>query len=206
MHKQQLIPAMMFAVFALSSCAPQPEKPKAPRFVSYESIQSAAINAGSQAAVGSQNTAGSFSDIANRLGAAEEPQLAGTDVQVSDTIVNTGAPANGVHVIIKGSAFDSGLFGAPKRAMVTTTTAKDEPGPSADLTLNQDESGAWTGDADVKCEKQMIVSFITHAKKGGTADVHVMVKPKETAGSSSASFTHSYTVRSDGDDAQNSSE
>jgi hypothetical protein len=109
-------------------------------------------------------------------------------------------------VIIKGTAFDTGLFGAPKRGMVTTTTAKDEPGPSADLTLTPDESGAWTGDADVKCEKQIIVSVIVPAKKGGSGDIQIMVKPKETAGSSSASFSHSYTVRSDGDDAQNSSE
>jgi hypothetical protein len=199
MRKQQLIPAMMFATVALTSCASQPEKPKFPRFVSYDSIQSNAINAGSQSA------SGSFTDIANRLSVAEEPQLAGTDVQVADTIVNTGAPATGIHVIVKGTAFDTGLFGSPKRGLVTTTTLKDEPGPSADLTLNQDESGAWTGDADVKCDKQIIVSFITHAKKGGTGEIQMMVKPKETGGSSSASFSHSYTVRSDGDD-QNSSE
>lgn len=203
MQTHRSFPFLLIAIAAacagLSACT-HADKPKYPNFVTYESRQVSAINAGSQ------SNATSFADIKDRLGSMPEVQFAGADVTVSDTAVNNGAPASGIKVILRGSAFDDGILGTPTRAVVSTSTEKDTPGPSGEFTLTQEESGAWKGEADLKCERNVIVSILCPAKKGGTGDVQLSIAPKDKGGASSAVFAHTYTVRSETDDSQNSSE
>lgn len=203
MQTHRRLPFLLISIAAvcagLTACT-HTDKPKYPNFVTYDSRQLAAINAGSQ------SNANSFADIKDRLTSMPEVQFAGADVTVSDTAVNTGAPASGIKVILRGSAFDDGILGAPTRAMISTSTVDDTPGPKGEFTLTQGDSGAYTGEVDLKCEKNVIVSILCPAKKGGTGDVQLSIAPKDKGGASSAVFAHTYTVRSETDDSQNSSE
>jgi len=194
-----LILATASACALLSGCT-HSNKPSVPTFVTYDSQQLAAVNAGSQ------SNAGTLADIKDRLSAIQETPFAGQDVLVGDTAVNIGVPAKGIKVILRGSAFDNGILGAPSSASVSTQNRKGTPGPKSSITLTQDDSGAWKGDADLLCEKNIMVSIYCPARKGGSGEVQLLIAPKDKGGASSAVFTHSYTVRSESDDSENSSE
>jgi hypothetical protein len=200
MRNRHFLSALIIATASvcagLTACS-HSDKPKVPTFITYDSRQLSAINAGST------SDANNFANIKQRIVAAEEPQLAGTDFQISDTAVNTGPAATGVKIIVKGGAFDDGILGPPTHGIVSTSNADGKPGPSKEFTLTQDDSGAWKADVDLRCEKEIMFGFLVHAVRGGAADVQLSIAPKDKGGASSAIYTHSITVRSETEEPQN---
>jgi hypothetical protein len=200
MQNRQFLSLLIIATTSvcagLTACS-HSNKPAVPTFVTYDSRQLNAINAGST------SNANTFADIKGRLESVKETPFAGTDVLISDTAVNTGPPATGIKVMLKGNAFEAGIFGAPKKAIVSTSNADGNPGPSKEFTLTQDDSGMWKGDVDLKCEKEIMVGVYVPARLGGEADVQLSIAPKDKGGASSAIYTHSYTVRSETEEPQN---
>jgi hypothetical protein len=196
MQNRRIMP-ILFATLLLSSCSQKQEQPSVPTFVNYAARQQAAMDAGSTSA------GNSFADIKGRLEAIQDTAYAGTEVQIVDSVVNAGPPASGVRLVVKGNGFDDGIFGAPVRATVSTGAKEGGTADQKDFTLTQDGTGAYTGTVDIKCEKDLNVSVVLPAKKGGQGDVQMFVYPKDKGGASSAAFLHTYTVRSETEGIEN---
>lgn len=177
----------------LSGCSNQPAKPKVPTFVSYSERQKARINP----------VAGEFGDITGQLAAMKQQVFSGQDVHVADTVINDGAPAKGIRLVVKGSVFAEGLFGAPTKGSYSLPNDKGE-GEIArgDFDMVADDAGGYVGTADVKVTNMINVGFTAPAKRGGEGVAQMFVYPADKGGTSAAAFTYPYVVRSESDDAE----
>lgn len=184
-------------VFGLHGCSSEPAKPKYPVFYSYGERQKARI----------EPVSNSFSNISDRLAAVNQQVYAGTDTTVSDTVENGGAGSKGIRVVLKGSALEDKLFGAPTRALATTPKEKGSGNAAEiDFEMTPDGTGGYSGNVDIPFSSTINVAVILPAKKGGTGEVRMYVYPANKQGSSSAVFTHPFQVLSESDGTENSSE
>jgi hypothetical protein len=175
------------SVALLAACSSAP-KATGPKLISFTDRQRSRIETASN-----NNTYGS---IADRIGNLPQDLYAGTELAVSETILNEGLPSKGLRFTVKGAAVSDGMIGLPTEASVAGYTDEKDTAPNVQpVSFYADTTGGWQGTApDVKYGSQIIVSFKSQVKKNGEGDIQMFIYPLDSKGQSSAAITHNYRV------------
>lgn len=184
-------PLLLASMLLITSCSSAPPAPKAPVFVTFGADQSGRMGAAGEG----------VGQVTDKLAAIPQEAYNGTDVSLVDTVVNKGAASKGIRVMLKGPAFSEGLLGDPTAVSATALDAEGTAqGSKVEIAVAPDGSGGFIGSLpDFPFTKQLNITVVAPAKKGGTGEAQLYVYPLDKAGSSSAGFSHLLTVRSDSD-------
>ncbi len=183
-------PLLVISMLVISGCSSAPPTPKAPVFVSFGAEQRTRVEPASD----------QFGKITDKLAAIPQEAYSGTDVNLNDTVVNTGASSKGIRVMLKGPAFTEGLLGGPTSvSAIALDSAGTAQGSKVEVVMAPDGNEGYIGTVeDMPYTKQINITVTTPAKKGGTGEAQMFVYPLDKAGSSSAGFSHLMTIHNDG--------
>lgn len=190
MHRRRCRLTALLCLITLVGCTThtRPEV-KGPSLISYQDQQRKRVNV---AAGGS-----AYDQIADRLQALAQDVYAGNDAVMVAMVMNEGKPSRGLRFILKGSAIEAGLIGAPPKITIKSLESGEKGGTLAEeeLALTGDpSSGFEASDPDFPYQSQVSVSAILPALKGGQGDVDLYVFPLDPRGQSSAVFKQSFRV------------
>jgi hypothetical protein len=182
------------ALLLISGCGAA--GPKGPKLVSFADRQRATI----EPAMNS----GTYGSIADRLEALPQDAYQGTDVVVSETILNDGAPSQGIRLTVKGSAVASGMLGLPTKAEIAGQLAGGKQSQVLPIEFAADTTGGWQASIpEIKYAKTLEITMILPAAHGGHGDLQLFVYPLDKNGLGSATVAHNYRVLDERDTPDN---
>lgn len=168
---------------------------KGPVLVSYSDQQRATISPAVQG-----NT---YESIADRLANLPQEVYAGSNVYLSETVLNNGSPSKGIRILLKGSTISDGLFDTPQQASAKGIFAdKSQASVEHDLELKPTAVGLQATDADLPYGSKLDINITLPAVRGGNGDLQLYVYPLDPNGRTSAVITHNYKILSETDDPQ----
>jgi hypothetical protein len=180
-------------IVMLTGCSSEPAV-KGPKLISYADRQRSRI----EPAV---NT-GAYGSIADKLSALAQDVYTGTDLTISETILNEGKPSKGIRLTVKGKVVSTGMIGLPKQATVSGSFVDHgaQPANKRPIEFYADSTGGWQASVpDIEYGSQVDLFIVAPALKGGEGDIQIFVYPMDKNGQSSAIVTHNYRVLDAGD-------
>ncbi len=194
MRAMPAFPLLLVSMLLVTGCSSAPPAPKAPIFVTYDADHSGRMGAAGDG----------LGQVTDKLAAIPQEAFNGQAVNLVDTVVNKGASSKGIRVMLKGPAYTDGLLGDPTSVSATALDADGTAqGSKVEIAVAADGNGGYIGTLpDLSFTKQLNITIIAPAKKGGTGEAQLYVYPLDKAGSSSAGFSHLLTVRSDSDGSE----
>ena len=139
-----------------------------------------------------------YDSVADKLAALPQDVYGGSNVFISDVVLNNGKASKGIKVLLKGSALSDGLLGSPTGASaVGMFEDKSQPNTEHKITFEDTKAGLVAEDRDLPYGSKITINVTLPAVRGGNGDVQVYVYPLDKHGQTSAVMGHNYRVLSE---------